>query len=554
MSALEILENYISLAKKEDIPFHSRVGAKNIFLLFEWMYEVSSVFHLLPRTYHLATAIIRKLVTFYDISLDHLQGYGVMTMHLSEFLNENNKKTIKDYMYICDGTYTYDELKKFHVDIFEKLNGEIFIPTVDSFRRLYFMLGAYKKDGKRQGIKEIFALLAMDIDSYYYSYHELAILSIFLIRLIDGEETIKLVFGEREYFCSTTELDKHNNLISKVHDVSKIIEKIINQLTGSKKLFNVIEDLLPKFKQIFSNLRMELTINKQAPQKKIPSLVIHKRFTINPIDGEEIGRGRYSKVVKVTIGESTFAVKIQNNDYFWEAIKEIAIMRTLSHDNVQKIDSFRFTNHEVYFSMSLQLCSLDDFINRSREGKYDWEDVFINQIRIPCSIPNTTKRTIGEGILKGLAYIHSYGIIHSDVKPKNILLSSDNTVKITDFGISKLYVAGENDFSRRTLIASTGYKSPESIQAAIDYTPIVCSIGEDIWSLGVTLLALEMEQTPFMSVYHHRESLEKIDKIVKEMKLSMVKDLVLKKLLIQMLRYDETERISARQALSAWSA
>jgi glycogen synthase kinase 3 beta len=71
-------------------------------------------------------------------------------------------------------------------------------------------------------------------------------------------------------------------------------------------------------------------------------------------------------------------------------------------------------------------------------------------------------------LFRSLAYIHSLGICHRDIKPQNLLLDpSSGILKLCDFGSAKHLVRGEPNVS---YICSRYYRAPELIFGAIDYT------------------------------------------------------------------------------------
>jgi serine/threonine protein kinase len=93
-------------------------------------------------------------------------------------------------------------------------------------------------------------------------------------------------------------------------------------------------------------------------------------------------------------------------------------------------------------------------------------------------------------LLLGLHTIHTvHRVVHRDIKPHNIFLGADDTVKIGDFGVSRM-LSGSADMAT-TLVGSPGYLAPE-----------LCS-GEpydekaDIWALGVTMVELCALKHPF---------------------------------------------------------
>lgn len=99
-------------------------------------------------------------------------------------------------------------------------------------------------------------------------------------------------------------------------------------------------------------------------------------------------------------------------------------------------------------------------------------------------------RSIFKQVVEGVAYIHSHGIVHQDLKPSNILLCSNGNALISDFGI------GHSFQSAAMVVGTPAYQAPEVIDdnfITAEYAPGK----EDIWSLGVTLYQLVFNELPF---------------------------------------------------------
>jgi eukaryotic-like serine/threonine-protein kinase len=95
-------------------------------------------------------------------------------------------------------------------------------------------------------------------------------------------------------------------------------------------------------------------------------------------------------------------------------------------------------------------------------------------------------------VAQGLAKAHDHGIVHRDVKPGNVMLTTDGGVKLLDFGLALL---GESVRTTQpgTSVGTPAYMSPEQIRGE------VCDGRTDIWSLGVLLYEMLTNALPFAS-------------------------------------------------------
>ncbi len=151
------------------------------------------------------------------------------------------------------------------------------------------------------------------------------------------------------------------------------------------------------------------------------------------------------------------------------------ILRKLRHNNIVEVsDLFEFEDSHYIVMEYIEGRTLSEIIKRET-----------GPIRRERAI-NLFKQ-----MLEGVAYIHNQPktIIHRDIKPLNILVTKDDTVKITDFGIAKALDSGGHS---TTVKGTPVYMSPEQI-----INPKTVDIRTDIYSLGMTLYEMLCAKTPF---------------------------------------------------------
>jgi eukaryotic-like serine/threonine-protein kinase len=90
-----------------------------------------------------------------------------------------------------------------------------------------------------------------------------------------------------------------------------------------------------------------------------------------------------------------------------------------------------------------------------------------------------------------LHYAHTQGLIHRDIKPGNILLAEDGTVKVTDFGIARA-VGNETVTRTAAVLGTAAYLSPEQAQG------LEVDSRSDLYSLGVVLYESLTGRQPFV--------------------------------------------------------
>jgi tRNA A-37 threonylcarbamoyl transferase component Bud32 len=106
------------------------------------------------------------------------------------------------------------------------------------------------------------------------------------------------------------------------------------------------------------------------------------------------------------------------------------------------------------------------------------------------ALPLSDAVRLTDGIANGLAFAHSRGIIHADLKPSNILLDNNDQPKICDFGIAR---TPAEDSESPQLFATALYVAPERVEGR------PASVASDVYGLGLVLYEMLVGKPPFTS-------------------------------------------------------
>ncbi|KAF7237089.1 Serine/threonine-protein kinase STK11 [Varanus komodoensis] len=272
--------------------------------------------------------------------------------------------------------------------------------------------------------------------------------------------------------------------------------------------------------------------------------------------GDLLGEGSYGKVKEMLDSETLCrrAVKILKKKKLRRipngeanVKKEIQLLRQLRHKNViqlvdvlyneekQKIYPLRasagfFTGGAsltlplTYMVMEYCVCGMQEMLDSVPDKKF----------------PVFQAHGYFCQLIDGLEYLHSQGIVHKDIKPGNLLLTTNGTLKISDLGVAEaLHPFAEDDVCR-TSQGSPAFQPPEIANGLDTFS----GFKVDIWSAGVTLYNITTGLYPFEgdNIYKLFENIGKGDYTIPEDCGPPLSDL-----LRGMLEYDPAKRFSIQQ-------
>ena len=204
--------------------------------------------------------------------------------------------------------------------------------------------------------------------------------------------------------------------------------------------------------------------------------------------GATIGEGSYGKVVHARhkITNRNFAIKVmtkqsiqKNPALLSEIWKERELLKTLKSDHVVSLWASFHDSECIYFVMEcLAGGDLAHVIQCGQHFFLEWS----------LAIPSYTLQ-----LISALEFIHSRRVIHADLKPENVLVSTRGRIKLADFG-SAVELNNNRPITHDSIrcMGTADYASPEVVRGLTSL-----SFGIDLWSLGCVLYAMWEGVSPF---------------------------------------------------------
>jgi len=216
---------------------------------------------------------------------------------------------------------------------------------------------------------------------------------------------------------------------------------------------------------------------------------------------EKIGSGGMADVYKAwDIQKQIYvALKILKNEYTENAEfvrrfkREATAMYNISHKNIVHIYEMGIYEGMYYIAM-----------------EYIEGITLKNIIKKHGALPIDVCIYVTEQICDALAYAHGLGIVHRDIKPQNIIVIDDWTVKIVDFGIARDVSASTMTFMGTNVMGSVHYISPEQARGeVVDQKSDIYSLGIVLYEMLTGVLPFEGDTTVSVALKHINEEMRK---------------------------------------------
>ncbi|KAF2166283.1 hypothetical protein M409DRAFT_23474 [Zasmidium cellare ATCC 36951] len=287
-----------------------------------------------------------------------------------------------------------------------------------------------------------------------------------------------------------------SNRISTLRNDGGIVRRKSTKMFGAK-----IEQVKPqRGSRLITNL--DTIPQDTIPVGNVQHVKPERQPTFKWMRGQLIGKGTFGRVylgMNTTTGELLAVKQVEVNPK--AANTDPAKIREMVKALDQEIDTMQHLDHVnivQYLGCERKEYSISIFLEYISGGSVG------SCLRKHGKFEEPVVSSLTRQTLCGLAYLHSEGILHRDLKADNILLDLDGTCKISDFGISKRSANPYNNDITNSMQGSVFWMAPEVIRAQSQalgdgLEPINqgYSAKVDIWSLGCVVLEMFAGRRPW---------------------------------------------------------
>jgi len=197
---------------------------------------------------------------------------------------------------------------------------------------------------------------------------------------------------------------------------------------------------------------------------------------------EKIGEGTYGVVYKardVTNNQIVAMKKIrleaEDEGVPSTAIREISLLKELKDDNVVRLLDIVHADQKLYLVFEFLDVDLKRYMELANKNGKPITPALVKKFTYQLS--------------SGLLYCHSHRILHRDLKPQNLLIDSDDNLKLADFGLARAFGIPMRTYTHE--VVTLWYRAPEVLLGSRHYSTAI-----DMWSVGCIFAEMVMRGHP----------------------------------------------------------
>lgn len=196
--------------------------------------------------------------------------------------------------------------------------------------------------------------------------------------------------------------------------------------------------------------------------------------------GGGIGEGAYGVVYKAkdkhtgeTVAMKKIRLELEDEGMPSTALREISLLKELGHPNVVGLRDVVQESGRLYL--------IFEFLDKDLKRYLD---------SIPEPLPLERAKSFTFQMCRGLAFCHSRGVMHRDLKPQNLLVTPDGRLKLADFGLARAFCPPIRPLTHE--VVTLWYRPPEILLGSTTYAPPV-----DVWAVGTILIEILTKRPMF---------------------------------------------------------